>query len=106
MAENVALFGLLQLFADQGGTFQTDLHGGVAAAFQPLNQPRDLRRATRTVGAFDDDQFAAEPLRVHAGNAVAVEAFGRRFGHQHVAAGDGLESGGDAFRKGHAISAA
>ena len=59
-AENVSLLGLLQFFADESGALQADLHGGVAAAFQPFDQLRDLRGAAGAVRAFHHDQFAGE----------------------------------------------
>ena len=62
MAQNVSVLRLVQFLADERGAFQADLHGRVAAPFQPVHEPRDLRGTARTVRAFDDNQFARQFL--------------------------------------------
>src|SRR5258707_12652859 len=81
-AENVALLGFLQLFADQRRTFQPYLNRRMAAAFQPLDQLRDLGRASGTVRALDNDQPAGQFVQIHSRETVAIKlARGRPGNH-------------------------
>jgi hypothetical protein len=39
----------------------------MAVAFEPLNQPRDLRRAPGAVGAFNHDQLSGKLFEINRG---------------------------------------
>ena len=54
-AENIAFLGLLEFLADEGRALQADLDGCMTAAFEPFDEHRDLRRASGTIRALDNN---------------------------------------------------
>ena len=76
---------LVQFFADQGGAFEADLHGGMAAALKPLHQAGDLGGAPGAVGPFHHNELAGEFGQIHARNAMPVKMAGLSLGHDDAA---------------------
>ena len=71
-AQNISFLRLCEFGTDQRGVFQAHLHRRVAAGFQPVHQPRNLRGTAGTVRALDHDQLARQIFQRDAGNAVPV----------------------------------
>ena len=63
----------LQFGTHQCGTLQADLDGAMSAFFEPIDQFRDLRRAARSVRAFDHNQLSGQFIDINARNSVAVK---------------------------------
>ncbi len=57
-AENVALHRLFELAAHQHRSLQADVYRGIAQTFKPISQQVDLRRSSRPVGAFDNNELS------------------------------------------------
>lgn len=81
MAEHIALFGLVELPGDEGGSLESNVDGGVAVAFEPVGEDAGLGGSARAVGPFDDDEFAFEVFPMNAWGRGAVEFLG---GHDQL----------------------
>jgi hypothetical protein len=63
----------------------------MSRGLEPLDQPGDLGRSTRTVGSLDHDELAGELLDLHAGQAQTEETLRRDLRHEHRGVGRGAD---------------
>ena len=75
MSEHVALLRVLEFFADQVRSAQSDVPHGVTIRLEPGTELRDLRGASGAIRAFDREELSGKSRIAQLGELAAKELF-------------------------------